>query len=71
MYNEPPTAVRPRKSLGNWTSVSLGNDPNMPYITDMENRQLMYNTVLTQLDDNMGTPDNRIGNLMNRLQMQS
>ena len=31
-YDKMPATVRPRHALANWTSVSLGKDPNRPTI---------------------------------------
>ena len=31
-YDEIPAAVRPKHPLANWTSVSLGDDPNRPTV---------------------------------------
>ena len=49
-YEELPAQPRPRKSLANWTSVRLGNNPGRPTVDDISHGQLQWN----MLDNNNG-----------------
>ena len=47
-YDELPAQPRPRKPLGNWTSVRLGNNSDRPTDDDISHGQLQWN----MLNDN-------------------
>ena len=44
--------TRPRKPLANWTSVSLGNNPNRPTANDVTRGQLQWNMFSDNNTDN-------------------
>ena len=45
IYEELPAPVRHRHSLANWTSVSLGNDPNGHTVDEITNEPQNYNSI--------------------------
>ena len=42
-YEGDLTLTRPRKLLANWTSVSLGNNPNRPTVDEVTRGQCQWN----------------------------
>ena len=50
IYEESPAPVRCRHSLANWTSVRLGNDPNMHTVDEMTNGPQNYNSIIDSTD---------------------
>ena len=50
IYEEPPTPVRCRHSLANWTSIQLGNDPNRHTVDEMTNGPQNYNSIIDSTD---------------------
>ena len=64
-YEGDPTPTRPRAPLANWTSVSLGNNPNWPTIDEMIWAKLQWNMFSDNNTDNRQV--HRYGDYDNKL----
>ena len=51
-YEGDPAPTRPRGPLANWTSVSLGNNPNRPTVDEITQGQLQWNMFSDNNTDN-------------------
>ena len=50
IYEETPAPVRHRHSLANWTSVTLGNDPNNHTVDESTMGQQDFNLIIDPVD---------------------
>ena len=51
-YEGDLAPTRPRKPLGNWTSVCLGNNPNRQTVDEVAREQLQWNMFSDNNTDN-------------------